>query len=69
MALLFGEQNQLCNFGRGHHEHFCEIIFDLDQCFRCHLKIFLLKSPFCSAEWNHLCNLGRGHYHDYEENF
>ena len=41
------EQNHLCNFGRGHHEeHFCEIIFNLDQWFRrrCHLKDLLTKA-------------------------
>ena len=34
------EQNPLCNFGRGHYgEHSCEIILNLDQCFRrCCLK-------------------------------
>ena len=38
------EWNQLCNFGRGHHEeHICEIIWNLDQWFRrrCRLKDFL----------------------------
>ena len=32
-----------------HHEgHFCEIILNLNQCFRCHLKIFFWSfgSPF-----------------------
>ena len=29
------ERNHLCNFGRGYHEEqFCEIILNLDQCFR-----------------------------------
>ena len=33
----------LSDFGRGHHEkHFCENILNLDQWFRCHLKIFLI---------------------------
>ena len=38
------EQNNLCNFSRGHlEEHFCEIILNLDQWFRrCHLKTFLI---------------------------
>ena len=37
------ERNQLCNFGRGHHEEqFCEIILNLGQWFgRCCLKDFL----------------------------
>ena len=31
-APFSAEQNHLCNFGRGHHdEHFCEIIFNLNQ--------------------------------------
>ena len=37
-----GEQNHLCNFGRGHYEEqFCEIILNLGQWFRCRLKDFL----------------------------
>ena len=29
------DQNRLCNFGTGHYqEYFCEIIFNLDQCFK-----------------------------------
>ena len=29
------KQNHLCNFGRGYYEEqFCEIILNLDQCFR-----------------------------------
>ena len=42
------EWNHLCNFGRRHHkEQFCEIILNLDRCFRkkCHLKIFLIWRP------------------------
>ena len=42
------EWNHLCNFGRRHHEEqFCEIILNLDRCFRkkCHLKIFLIWRP------------------------
>ena len=41
------EWNYLCKFGRGHHEEqFCEIVLNLDQCFRrrCLLKIFLIWS-------------------------
>ena len=54
------EWNHLCNFGRGYHEeqfskkilnldhyeeHFCEMIFILDQWLRrCHLKTFLIYS-------------------------
>ena len=41
------EQNHSCNFGRGYQEEqFCEIILNLDQCFRrrCVLKIFLIWS-------------------------
>ena len=43
--LCLTERNHLCNFGRRHHEEqFCEIILNLDQCFRrrCRLKIFLI---------------------------
>ena len=38
-----GEQNHLCNFGRGfYEEQFCEIILNLGQWFRrCCLKDFL----------------------------
>ena len=33
--LYLVEQNYLCYIGRGHHEeHFCELILNLDQCFR-----------------------------------
>ena len=42
-----GEQNHLCNFGRGYYEEqFYEIILNLDQRFRrrCLLKIFLIWS-------------------------
>ena len=38
-ALSLVEQNNLCNFGRGHYkEYFFEIILDLDKWFkrRCH---------------------------------
>ena len=44
--LCSAEWNNLCNFGRGHHEeHFSEIILNLDQWFRrCHLKIFHVHS-------------------------
>ena len=37
------ERNHIIgNFGRGHYEeHFCKIILNLDQWFRCHLKYFL----------------------------
>ena len=50
------EPNHLCNFGRGYHdEQFCEIILNLDQCFRSRscLKIFLIwssGSPF--VQWS-----------------
>ena len=61
----YAEQNHLCNFGRGYQEEqFCEIILNLEQCFRrrsC-LKIFLIwssGSPFVQ----HLCNFGR-RYHE-----
>ena len=40
----------MCNFGRRHREEqFCEIILNLDQCFRCRLKIFLICSS--GAQW------------------
>ena len=36
------ERNHLCNFGTGHYEEqFCELISNLGQWFRCHLKDFL----------------------------
>ena len=39
------ELNNLCNFGRRHHEEqFCEIILNLNQWFSCCLKIFLIWS-------------------------
>ena len=40
--------NDLCNFGRRHHEeHFSEIILNLDWWFRkrCHLNLFLIWRP------------------------
>ena len=64
------ELNRLPNFGRRHHEkQFCEIISNLDQCFRrrCRLKIFSyleLWLPFCSVKQNYLCNFGKGHYEE-----
>ena len=37
-----GERNHLCNFGKGYYEEqLCEIILNLGQWFRCHLKDFL----------------------------
>ena len=62
------EWNNLCNFGRRHHEEqFCGIILNLEQWFRrrCRFKIFLSWSSsglFCSAELNHLCNFGGRHH-------
>ena len=57
------EQNHLCNFGKGHHEHFCEIILNLNQWLkRCHLKDFLPRAPTALIGRNNLCNFGRGHY-------
>ena len=50
------ERNQLCNFGRRHHEEqFSEIILNLEQWVRgrCCLKIFLIwssGSPF--VQWS-----------------
>ena len=44
VALLFSEENHLCNFGRGHKkEQFFEITLNLAQWFRrrCRLKTFL----------------------------
>ena len=41
------EWNHLCNLSRRHlEEQFCEIILNLNQCFRqrCHLKTFLIWS-------------------------
>ena len=41
------EQNNVCNFGRGHYEEqFCKIILNLDQWYRskCFLKISLIWS-------------------------
>ena len=64
MALFFGEADNLCNFGRGHHgEPFCVIILNLDQWFRrCDISYLELWWPFCSAERIYLCNFGRGHH-------
>ena len=56
----------MCNFGRGYHEEqFCEIILNLDLCFRrCHLKDFLSGAlatlVFSGAE--PFMHFGRGHY-------
>ena len=50
--LCLVDWNHLCNIGRRHHEEQpCEIILDLDKCFRrkCCLKVFLIwssGSPF-----------------------
>ena len=51
------EWNQLCNFGRRHHEEqFCEIILNFDQWFnRCLLNIYFLSGALtahllCGAE-------------------
>ena len=40
------EQNNLCNFGRRHHEeHFCNFFLNVDQWFkRCCLKNFLSRA-------------------------
>ena len=43
----YAELDHLCNFGRGYQEEqFCEIILNLDQCFRrrCVSKIYLIWS-------------------------
>ena len=43
VALCSAEQNHKCNFGKGHHEQFCEIILNLDQWLRRgRLKTFLI---------------------------
>ena len=59
VAILFGVEEPLCNFGRRHlGEHSCEIILNLDQRFmRCHLKIFLENSIFyiCSSSGHFTC--------------
>ena len=65
-----GEQNHLCDFGRGYYEEqFCEIILNLGQWFRrrCRLNISYLElwQPSCSVELNHLCNFERGHHGEY----
>ena len=45
VALLLGKVETFVQFSRGHYEdHFCEIILNLDQWFRCHLKIFFIYS-------------------------
>ena len=53
-------------FNRGHHEeHFCEIILNLHQWFRCHLKTFssrALATPVLSRA--KLCNFGRSHHEE-----
>ena len=43
----YAERNHLCNLSSGYHEEqFCEIILNLDECYRrrCVLKIFLIWS-------------------------
>ena len=59
------EQNNLCNFNRGHYEvHFYKSISSLGQWFkrRCRLKdcYWELWRPSCSVEQNRLCNLKEG---------
>ena len=62
------EQNQLCNYARGHYEeHFFEMILNLDRWFKrkCCLKdisYIELWWAIYSAKQNHLCNFGRGHH-------
>ena len=44
-SICSGEQNRLCDFGRGYYEEqFCEIILNLGQSFmrKCSLKIFVI---------------------------
>ena len=54
------EQNLKCKFERGHNEHSCADISNLDQWFRrrCCLKIFLICSA--GAPFVHLCHFCRG---------
>ena len=53
--------DHLDNFSRGHEEHFCEIILNLDQRFRnCNFKIFLFYSS--DGHLYHLDSFGIGHY-------
>ena len=56
----------LVELRRHHEDQFCEIILNLDQWFRCHLKILLIWSSgghFDQRRGNYLCNFGRG-YHE-----
>ena len=53
-------------------EHFCEIILNLDYCFRrlvvSKISYLELSRLSCLAVYDHLCKFGRGHYgeHSYE---
>ena len=53
LPLCSVERNHSCNFGRPYKEQVFEIIMNLDQWFRCHLKRLLIKSsggPF--VQWS-----------------
>ena len=41
--LCSADQNYLCNFDRGHEEHFCDFILNLDQWFRGIIKSFKIN--------------------------
>ena len=65
---LLAKWKHLCNFGRSHHEEqFCEIILNLNQCFRCRFKdnpYLELWRSFCSAVQNNWYKFGEGHYEE-----
>ena len=46
---LLGRVKSFSDFGRRHHEeHFCDIILNLDQWFRCRSKYFLSRAMAAS---------------------
>ena len=68
--LCLVEQNDLCYFGRKHHEkQSCELFFEFrpvvqeEMSFK-GISYLKLWRPFCSAELNHLCNSCRWYYEE-----
>ena len=66
MTFCSVERNNLCNFGKGHHdEQSCEIIFEFGQVVQTPLTRHFLSGALTaifSAERNQLCNFGEGHH-------
>ena len=62
------ELNNLCNFGRGHHEEpFFEIVLNLDKWLDKEKRSFegiSYLELWQTAELNHLCNFGRRHHEE-----